>query len=390
MHRSPQGHSTSRPPGRSISRTSARQASARTRWLLVAGLLAIAVPFATATEARAQEQLPDQVTLQLPESSSRITIRCEVLDYTGESIQLVTMNGAPRKTYPASQVVDVRTPQTPEHVRGLTLFAAGRAEDASQAFNQALLDETRTWVRRDILAMLCRCSLWLGHYADAANRFILLAQSDPATRHAGLAPLIWTPASLNGELRSQARIWLSHPVPAARLIGCSILLNDQNLGRTAEAELRRLSISPSPWLQELARAQMWRKRLGPNGPGPEELDGWQTTIEAMPEAVRGGPWFVLGQARLARNELDRAAEALLWLPIVYPHDRQLAARAALQAAESYAGSGQQLAANTVYRELVERFSDTSFAQDARAALEAEEEASSRPSENVPAPPAPAP
>ena len=316
----------------------------------------------------AQDPSPDQVTLQLPGRSSRVTIRCEVLDYTGEKIVVATQAGVPRKSYPADQVVEVRTPQTPEHVRGLALFAAGQIEQAQRALNQALLDETRAWVRRDILAVLCRCALWEGRYTDAATRFILLTQSDPQTHHFGLIPLIWTPASLSRELEGQAKIWLTHSSAVARLIACSVLLEDPDLGPSARAGLGRLSVAPHPHVPYLARAQIWRTRLRGGGPGPEELEGWQSAIEAMPESVRGGPWYVLGQARLARNESERAAAALLWLPLIYPHDRQLAARAAIQAADSLAAAGEAAGARTVYREVVARFGSTTFAQDARAAL----------------------
>ena len=84
----------------------------------------------------------------------------------------------------------------------------------------------------------------------------------------------------------------------------------------------------------------------------------------MPAEFRGGPYYVLGQAYRQLGEHDRAAAALLWLPCVYSENHVLAARACLEAAESLSKIGQTDAAITLYLEVTERFSGTSYAQEA--------------------------
>ncbi|HUG89234.1 MAG TPA: hypothetical protein VML55_00265, partial [Planctomycetaceae bacterium] len=148
----------------------------------VAGAVwAVALVLAGANCAAAQQPVRDRVTLQLEGASSRTIIACTVLDYTGEEITIRTRPNQAARTYPASQVVEVQTPQTEPHMRGLDEFAGGRLESAAAAFEQALGEETRGWVRRDVLAMLVHCAYRRGDYVGATTRFLALTESDPAT-----------------------------------------------------------------------------------------------------------------------------------------------------------------------------------------------------------------
>jgi tetratricopeptide (TPR) repeat protein len=323
---------------------------------------------AGAGQVPAQESGLDRVVLQLKGSSSRIALTCTVIDYTGEKITVRTKNGAQVRSFEASEVFEVRTPQTEQHVKGLVSYARGDIEQAVASFQRALATETRGWVRRDILALLVRCALRRGNYATAGSKFLALWESDPRTWHVKLVPLTWSPSKLDAPLRSEALGWIYRGNEMSKLLGASHLLNDARKGSLAERELRDLATSIDRRIRLLARAQLWRLRLREGNLSPAELRRWQSRIGDLPEDIRGGPYYLLGRAHLGRKEYDRAAMALLWVPLVYDHDVPLAARACLEAAESLNNIGQSREAVALYREVTTRFAGTVYADEAAAVL----------------------
>jgi hypothetical protein len=60
--------------------------------------------------------------------------------------------------------------------------------------------------------------------------------------------------------------------------------------------------------------------------------------------------------------------AFLWVPLVYDHDYQLSALASLNAADALNAIGQREEALAVYREIVVRYRQSSYAQDAAQIL----------------------
>ena len=295
-------------------------------------------------------------------------MRGRILDYTGRTLTIDRTVGRGRSTYPASEVVEVQTPQTASHTSGLKQFAAGRTSAAITDFEHALEAEPRAWVRREILAMLVRCHLRQGDYRRAASRFLAMTRSDPTTRHFGLIPLLWTAPPADAQLRADALRRLTEPDEVGRLWGASVLLLVAEQSDAAQAVLKRLAVSTDRRIRDLARAQQWRLRLRTGNIAGEELALWRTAIESMQPSLRSGPYFLLGTARYRRQEFDRAAIAFLWLPLVYDQDHRLAARACLAAADSLQRLGQRSQAITLYSEVVTRYRDTPFAHDAASVL----------------------
>ncbi|MEX1094444.1 MAG: tetratricopeptide repeat protein [Planctomycetales bacterium] len=321
------------------------------------------------------------VTLQL-ENGGRITQKCTILNYDGREILIQTEAGREPVAYPASQVVEVETPWTAPHLQGRDLFSQGRFAEAAEAFHRALAAEgnepPRAWVRREILAMLVRCALATGDHPAARQRFDLLVASDRWTRHMGLIPLSWSSAPVAERDANDARALLEKPRDAARLMGASALLLDPKYGDLAQVEIRRLLSSPDPHVGALAAAQQWRLRRREGRLRPEELDDWRKRIEALPAALRGGPYYVLGGACLDRREYDRAATFLLWLPLASPADAHLAARAGVEAAEALVLIGRKPEAERVCRDVLRRFAQTPFAQDAQGLIDSLETESDAP------------
>ncbi len=151
-------------------------------------------------------------------------------------------------------------------------------------------------------------------------------------------------------------------------MGASLLLLHPTYGKVARVDMQKLVVNGDSRIATLAVAQLWRVRLAEADPRRDELTRWQKTIDRMPGELRGGPYYLLGKAHLRRAEHDRAAMALAWVPLVYDHDSELAARAAVEAADALARIGQRNEAITFYRDVLVRFPQASFAQDAEAGL----------------------
>lgn len=324
---------------------------------------AFAVLALTVAAVQAQVGEPqDRVVLRFEDTGSRVALTCTVVDYTGRSITVQPGPGLPERIYPASQVLSVETPQTRSHIDGLSHFARGEFDLAREQLEAALKEESRTWVRREILAQLVRCALRQGDRLTAASYFILLAGSDPETHHFKLIPLQWSEQPAQESLLSEAREWSSQSGEVPRVLAASILLEDERHRETAAADLRELRVKGSAPVRHLAQAQLWRLELGTSQLDPMDLDRWEADLQKMPESLRGGPNYVLGRAALQLRQYERAAVALLWPPLVSDHDHHLAADSGLSAVEALSSAGQPGQAANLCRELLERFHDTPAAE----------------------------
>jgi len=283
-----------------------------------------------------------------------------VEDYTGRDLTIRLRVGDKLRSYPRSEVVEVQTAYTARHDKGRQLLANGHAVEAAVELNAAVKEEDRTWVRREILALLVKCALWDGDYRTAVSRFLLIAESDAETFHFDVAPLAWTDDAPGGNVRLEAKSWLAARSPISKLFGASHLLSDPASTNEAETVLRFLSRESNVRVQRLAQMQLWRQRMKTGAATPAELSRWEAAVEELPEELRAGGYFVLGQAYRKQREPERAAAALLWLPLVYDSDRHLAARACFHAAEMLESLGDKAQATNLFSEVVFRFGDTPF------------------------------
>src|SRR3954469_305368 len=71
----------------------------------------------------------------------------EIVDYTGESLQLKAASGRV-ESIPAARVVEIKTEWTAAQQRGDALRSEGKLAEAITAYKQAKRDETRSWARR--------------------------------------------------------------------------------------------------------------------------------------------------------------------------------------------------------------------------------------------------
>lgn len=308
----------------------------------------------------------DTVTLR-PElgSPGKLVLHGEVLEYNGRKVT-IRLAGDIERSYPSRQVLWVETPHSAQWDLAENRFRAHDYANATEAFLQALEEESRPWVRRELMAQLVQCYKRQEKTEQAVETFLSLYRSDPDTPHLWTIPLQWRGVETPASLAARCREWLNEDQwPAAVLLGASHQLTGRDRSEAIE-KLLDLAKQPDRRIAQLAEAQVWRTRLA--AAGTEELGEWEDAIHEMPAALRGGPFYVLADAYALRGKPREAALSYLWLPLVHDDDPILAASACVKAAESLELAGQTAEAHTLYREALHRFSFTPAAVEARRQL----------------------
>lgn len=327
----------------------------------------------------------DRVTVRTGSGAGTVVLTGHVIDWTGEKLSIRT--GEEVTEVSTDAVTDVQTPRSQKHADGLKAFEAARPADANKLLAEALAEEPREWMRREILAALTRVDLARGDRAAAMTDFLALVESDPATPLFRVIPLDWGTGPPDVAAASVARPWLrSGGSDAERLLGASVLLFDPQEGELAYATLNKLATVSDRRIFTLARAQMWRRTLA-RGDVPEgEIERWEDRINEIPEPLRGGVHSLIGRAWAGAGNSERAAAAFLWLPLVYDSDAPLAAASALAAGNELTRTGRTADAVVLYREVLARFSYAPAASEAKATLERLAAESAPPKGEAPAEP----
>ena len=231
-------------------------------------------------------------------------------------------------------------------------MADGRFDQALVLYQKAMEGNPPRRTRLRIIAGSVRCYQALDRPERAGEAFLLLVRDDPQTPQFDCIPLAWLPRRPSVSLEQTAGKWLGRNEPAAQLLGASQLLTTGERSR-AMATLRRLAVGPDRRVAQLAMAQTWRATL--TTADDEQLDAIEQTIRRMPEPLAAGPYFVLGRAYLQRQQWEKAALALLRVPILYPQQRPLAAQSLADAGRAMEQLGQTDEAVRLYRELIREY-----------------------------------
>ncbi|HWL10415.1 MAG TPA: hypothetical protein VNQ76_18570, partial [Planctomicrobium sp.] len=138
-------------------------------------------------DARAQ----DRVT-HIPVGASKpITSIGEIIEFTGSELALQTRVSLQR--IPSDRIERIETHYVKEHLLGREQFTNGETDKAIQSLRLAVKSEPRTWVDREILALIVQAELRLQNLSGAMHDFQTILNTDPATRHWGIAPMVWSP-----------------------------------------------------------------------------------------------------------------------------------------------------------------------------------------------------
>jgi tetratricopeptide (TPR) repeat protein len=309
----------------------------------------------------------DTVIVRTTDGQNQRRVTGTVVDYTGELLRLQHPSGREEK-FPSSRIVDVAGDWTKNHQEANRLFAEGDYEQAEPRYRVALRDEDRRWVRRRVLAQLTWCYRHLGQTDKAVKAFLPLYRDDAKTLYFDAIPLTWTSRQPEVGLANVAGTWMKDDGSAARLIGASWSLSSS---RRAEAiqVLRRFAADPDPRIVFLAEAQLWRTKV--TTVNQQDINRWRQRIEVMPARIRGGPYYVLGQALARHAQHEQAALAFMKAAILHKHQRDLAPHALLAAGRELETIEQGNEAAGLYREILVDYASSQAASEAGTRLEAQ-------------------
>jgi len=150
-------------------------------------------------------------------------------------------------------------------------------------------------------------------------------------------------------------------------MGASYLLTGADAATTDE-KLRSLSLHDDARIAALSSAQRWRSEIATAS--QPQIDGWRVQIDKAPEQLRGGPYFLLGLALANTSQYEPAALAFMRVPILYPRQRELAARALLEAGRAMEKLDRPSEAGQLYREVLSRHKQDPAAIEAEQRVEA--------------------
>jgi tetratricopeptide (TPR) repeat protein len=265
-------------------------------------------------------------------------------DYSGAGLVITTASGR-QETIPAEKVLEIQATSTKEETSGDALKAAGKLDEALEAYRQAKRSEPRRWVVRRIMSKLVNGYELAGQIDAAGDEFLALIASDEETPYFSAIPLAWRTSAMPP---TKAQAWQAASEPAAQLLGASWLLSGADRAK-ASSTLKTLSSDLDPRIAHLASAQLWRMSLVTAS--SNEIARWQQQIERMPPQLRAGPLLVLGDGMARTGKSDDALLAWLQVPLVYPQRETLSAEGYRSAAKALEKAGRADDAARVQREI---------------------------------------
>lgn len=317
----------------------------------------------------------DRVFLRTPSGLGESRVVGEIEEFTG--VELVLRHpGGRRQTFTSDRVLRVESDWSASHQSALEKYRRREYQASLDAYLTALRAEKRKWVQRQELAAITWCYRNLGQIEQASASFLALYRSDPTTPHFAAIPLIWSAGPPDAATERRAAALLADTgQPAGQLIGASWLLTG---AKRAEAlrTLRSLTNAEDARIIFLAEAQTWRTQLATLGQA--DVSRMQARIEAMPPAIRGGPYFLLGTAQAALGQSAQAALAWMRVPINYPEDRTLCAEALLAAGSELATINRTAEARGLFREVMVDYAELPLATTARQRFSELESAPAKP------------
>lgn len=255
---------------------------------------------------------------------------------------------------------------------------------ALKLYEEALHAEERPEVRECLQAMRIRCLTALGEQERAVRSFYALCRDNPERGHLEAAPIPWSPSSVPGALISPleklARDQLEQPDagPTVSLLAAATLAggisNDSR--RRGMEELLRLSRPPQETeadrigaaverralrinVARLATVLLWRHKMptGREADDLKEVEARERFIRHLPEQLRAGAWWMLGESY---DRIDRREQAVLaWMrvPILYSENRPLAAKALIESARALDKLGRREEGRSLLREVKRDYPD---------------------------------
>ncbi|HTN00892.1 MAG TPA: hypothetical protein VL132_03395 [Planctomycetaceae bacterium] len=306
----------------------------------------------------------DRVTLRGPSGVGRVSHTGTVIDYNGRELVIQSRDRSNVHRLPVEDVIEISTNYLPAHAEGRKLLRAGDVAAAQKLLEAAYENESRDWVRREILSLLVQCALYRGDHLAAAERFLMITASDPQTPYFSLAPLVWNEAPPESALAARALTWLQSKNDVARLLGASVLLARPPFGDQSQATLRELASSGNLPLQRHAQLQLWRLRAHRSDISVNAVRHWERQLDDLPRAARAGAYLLLADAYEQTGDPSHALACALRTGLSGTPHRALAAQALRSAERLAERTGDRPTAQAVAAEIQSRFSDLTVTADA--------------------------
>lgn len=304
----------------------------------------------------------DAVLLQ---NGQRLTGEILRLDETGVAIRLANARNI-TKEYTPDDVAGVEADYLPEQVSADAAMEKRDYAAAVHGYRRAFETEQRPWVKDLLRTKLIGAFRQSGQPRPAAELFLQVSGERENIELMKFAPLFWRPDSRPSEADQAFAVgWLESNRAMAQLIAASWLLETDEREK-ARKTLERLQTDPQQRVAWMARAQLWRLHAG--HASADEIKRYHDLVEKMPDAIRGGPQYLLGLAYEKGNEPLDAALAYLWVPFVYEPSTELAGDALLRAAVASQQAGMHNDATKLFREVVRDYPGTPFAVQANEHL----------------------
>ncbi len=307
----------------------------------------------------------DTVLVRMPSGRGQQRLTGEIREFNGRELVLVRSTGREERL-PTERVIEIQATWQPSHVQAEQAMTEARFADAIVLWRQAIAAEPRAWARRRGVARLVRCYSQERQDDAAGDLFAALVESDPDTQYFDVIPLSWGASTPQPGLEAKAAAWLTHSREVMQLIGASWLLSSPRR-QEAITNLRRLAGSSDSRVALLATAQLWRVESATATAA--DLARWAALLDRIPPALRGGPYFVLGDALARQQQFDQAALHLMRVPIQYAQQRGLAAESLWMTARLLEKQQRAAEARTLYREIVTSYPEASCAAQAQARLD---------------------
>jgi tetratricopeptide (TPR) repeat protein len=305
----------------------------------------------------------DTITLApRTDDPGRIVLKGKIVDYTGAQLTFVNSAGN-QQTVPGKQVVEIQSTWTADHIAGDDLWQRQDFAAAATKYQAALAAEPRRWARRLILSRFVATLRELGRWDAATEQFFALIRDDPTTPYFAVIPLAWTTIDASPTLETKAKAWVNERSSnLAGLLGGSFLLSTTSR-EDGLRRLRELTGDPDPRIAIFAEALQWRTAAVTADAA--KLNGWERSLDKLPEPLRPGPYLALGRAWNLKNESERAALVLMRLPILYADEQpRLAAEALWSAGQALEQLQRPTQAARIYHELIRDYSQAVVAAPA--------------------------
>lgn len=299
--------------------------------------------------------LADTVVYRAGSRGGHVALNGRILEFNQRQMQFRVDSPDTIHNLTNDQVISFSANLLEAHRQAEAALEKNDFASARERTQTALNQETRPWLRRELLALMTLIATNQGDWITAANQYFAMLESDSDTRNQDVIPVMWTDLELDNETLQFARRELASSDGVHQLVAASWLLGAPADATEATEVLKELLYSPNPLVRNLARCQLWRPDLKDGKLSDGDLERWERQAGELTEPLKAGPMFLLGAGYQQLIQPELAAARLLWLPIMDARRVDLARQATLTAADLLSSVGQIEAAARLTAEAEQRF-----------------------------------